>query len=988
MYMPQAAPPVPMMPPNAQRSASAGAITHHHWAPNTNQALPPPPGPPPPTTPSSRSASMSRAGTSYDNAIHVPSSNSNTPVPIIAAPTRRPPPHRGTQLGPVPPTPAGYSEFPQSPLPPQLRGSSPGHVPESAPPVPAIPPAFDRTDDANSVNSGPQHASQSSGSWSGSLRREPSAKGIRERRSESRAAKDRVREDNGESSSSQVGPADLILSPVSSGRGMNRAGAVKKTRASPIEAGMKSSERPVRVAATPPPSSSTFPTPQKAGVRSPPAESSRTTPASAKTLPAPSPHHSTEESGDSFAIASIKRHQDFVRKESSCKTDMERLKLFADYMVAESRIRREQYSSAFASMEASDILDLTRNLWRAQQPTPTGAPRPVSTEPSSASSMPRPARSDSMGSFMSLNSPMSGSQANFTPLTEPESPASIASSAGDPRDRGPWARHKPVLSPIPSMAMSTVPDEEENSRGRPASRWWESSAGSTGASQRIERTKRESKFMGVSRETLATLQWQDEPSPSMHGGTPRTIAEYPVEKTGWHDDGGQGSSVTPRRVPVSVPPTPDPHKLDVSRLVTLPPPYPRHHPAMSNSHPDLASVRTVLDILRDVDEIKSRKDAFNVNLTERRERKAREASDRRAQMRRNIQEQLSLGQMTYAQAARAEEDFNAQEAQAAQTNARQEYDAYEPEVRGPLNALISEKITKGNACITQLCMGLKTSVDSPTPNEPQEEGDEQPELLEKLNLLKWLTEAREALYKALDDLEGDRNELYREVIVRPLRVANDEAKIQNANQFFDQDQQERKTTYEKAVNKRYEEFTHIIEKNVARGVEDHLGAFWDIAPGLSSVIEKVPEDLSPTQADFELHVPPSEYHENPQYERHPLQYLWTLLTHAEKSAYQFIESQVNLLCLLHEAQNGLMTAGIRLMESQRVAEGEQRSIVHAEMDQVKEMEEQRLTDQLKEKVATVESQWREGLGSGLEGAKERVREYLYETGGWDDSLLE
>jgi hypothetical protein len=409
---------------------------------------------------------------------------------------------------------------------------------------------------------------------------------------------------------------------------------------------------------------------------------------------------------------------------------------------------------------------------------------------------------------------------------------------------------------------------------------------------------------------------------------------------------------------------------------------------MSNNHPDLASVRVVLESLRELDEITKTKEAFNSKILERRERKAREAAERRSQMRHNIQEQLSLGQMSYSHAAAAEEDFNAAEARTAQAVVRQEYDAYQPEVMTPLHALISEKITKSNACIAQLCAGLKTSADSPSPNEPQEEGDEQPELLEKLNLLKWLIEAREALHKALDDLEGERNELYREVIVKPLRDAGDEAKLHGAQQFFDQDSQERKMNFEKAVNKRYEEFAKIIEKNVTRGVEDQLSAFWDIAPGLSSVVQKVPDDLTAARGDFEILIPPSEFEENPQYEQHPCQYLYTLLTHAEKSAYQFIESQVNLMCLLHEAHSGLMVAGIRLMESQRVAEGENWSVVHEEMSDVRKAEEQRLTMELKEKVETVESQWREGLGSSLEAVKERVRDYLYETGGWDDSLLD
>jgi hypothetical protein len=239
---------------------------------------------------------------------------------------------------------------------------------------------------------------------------------------------------------------------------------------------------------------------------------------------------------------------------------------------------------------------------------------------------------------------------------------------------------------------------------------------------------------------------------------------------------------------------------------------------MSNNHPDLASIRVVLDSLRELDEITMTKEAYRSRISERRDRKAREATERRSYMRHNIQEQLSLGQMSYAQAAAAEQDFNAAEARTAHTVVRQEYDAYQPDVMTPLHALVSEKITKSNACITQLCAGLRTSADSPSPNEPQEEGDEQPELLEKLNLLKWLVEAREALHKALDELEGERNELYREVIVKPLRDAGDEAKVHGAQQFFNQDIQERKTNFEKAVSKRYEEFAKIIEKNVTRGV--------------------------------------------------------------------------------------------------------------------------------------------------------------------------
>jgi len=253
-----------------------------------------------------------------------------------------------------------------------------------------------------------------------------------------------------------------------------------------------------------------------------------------------------------------------------------------------------------------------------------------------------------------------------------------------------------------------------------------------------------------------------------------------------------------------------------------------------------------------------------------------------------------------------------------------------------------------------------------------------------LNLFKWLFEAREALHRELFDLEGERNERYREVIMMPFRSSGDEAKMRDAQQFFDKDRQDRKIAFEKSTHKRFEDFAKVIEENVTRGVEDQLSAFWDIAPGLLAVVQKVPYNLR----DCDIQIPPSEYGESPQYYTHPLQYLYSLVLHCEKSAYQFIESQINLMCLLHEAHTGVMVAGVRLLETQRCVEGEEWKEVAKEMGECKKAEEQRLTVELKDKVDTVESQWREGLGSGLNAVKERVEGFLVETGGWDEALLD
>jgi hypothetical protein len=184
--------------------------------------------------------------------------------------------------------------------------------------------------------------------------------------------------------------------------------------------------------------------------------------------------------------------------------------------------------------------------------------------------------------------------------------------------------------------------------------------------------------------------------------------------------------------------------------------------------------------------------------------------------------------------------------------------------------------------------------------------------------------------------------------------------------------------------KRYEDVMAVIEQNVTRGVEAQLSAFWDIAPGLLAIVQQVPPRLQ----SFEILVPLQEYEETPAYLDFPLQYLYSLLAHAGRSAYQFIESQINLLCLLHEVKTGVMVAGSRLLETQRLLEGEDLAGVDQEMKAIRADEERRLTDDLKEKVGLVESQWNEALGQGLEDCKTRVENYLTEQGGWDDSLRE
>ncbi|KAF2178391.1 hypothetical protein K469DRAFT_643155 [Zopfia rhizophila CBS 207.26] len=1046
----------PIRAPASRRAASTGALAlagessrtpiensptppQGNWGPG--MPLPPPPPGPPPS--SSRSQSLGRAPDTYT------SRHSTLPAP----PTRRP---GQSTLTPIPPTPVGWQDE-------QIRNRSkspaaPGlHIDTSAQ---AIRPQDHSTQinesESHSISSGPTSSTTHSSStlYRSPGKRDPSARGIRERRSESRAARERSEPSNNpwaqDMEAASAKPADLVLTGTPDGS-LARRGAV--TKSTPRSGGGVRSPRNSQSLEDPGSSNSTpridstrrvisgafAPTPPfSPGTDSFDHRHARKAPAAIppKALPTPPLHYygddhasgltnpsehtnrSTsqtsctsdsrlEESSastpkpavhDAFAQASIERHRQFIEREISAQTDQERLELFAEFIVAESRLRRDRYSAAFDAM-ASDILDLTRDLWRSYGSTGRRSATPsaqsasvLSGRRSQASTVGESPDTRFSNSIPTTAVSPASSVANFTPHTEPNSPSSATSATSQRGREQMWGNnYQPCLSPIPSMAMSTVPDEED-SRGRSASRWWEASADGASSgrgSRRVERSKRESKYMGLPKEARESLQWVDQGSPANYAGSSHSGVygpnEYPPEKTGFHDESQPPSATNSYQFyPSSAPATPDPHKLDVSRLVTLPPPYPRHHPAVNNNHPDLAWIRANLRALSDLGEIKTTKERFKSNKETRHEQEQTSSAESRAQLRYNIQENVRNGIMTFADAAKAEADFEAREHKRAQDLVQKDFDTFQTEVANPLHALFCERITKVSASIEHLKGRLSDDAQELNPNQTQEEGDEQPELLEMLTLLKWLFEAREQLHKEMFELEDERNDLYKDIIILPYIQTKNDQKVKEATNFFRRDAQDRKVVFEKEILKRYEDFMNVIEENVMRGVEAQLSAFWDIAPGLLAIVQKVPNRL----LGFEILIPPQEFGENPSYHDYPMQYLYSLLAHAGRSAYQFIESQTNLLCLLHEVKTGVMTAGSRHLETQRCLAGEDSLIVGNEMLAIRADEEARLTDDLKEKVGLVESQWGEALGKGLEDCKTRVEAFLVHQGGWDDSLKE
>jgi hypothetical protein len=1019
-------------PPASRRAASTGAISTPsssrsrgssttRWEPGM-PLPPPPPGPPP----QSRSQSMTR-----------------TNDHLVSPPTRRPP-HLLSTLGPVPPTPAGWVDGHEDI---SIRGRSPNkglHIDTST--------ASSSTVTSDLANSG----SSSSGlARAHAVRGEP--KSIRERRTESKTRRSAValEEPSNNPWAEAITPSDIVVpSTILSRRPTITKSTPRSARSNQVETPQSGdiSQHPTPIQArkdsssrgsTPrPPHSSNrpeAPTPpfSPAQLKAALSESSPAIPP--KALPTPpqsrmslgSPGRpppsqlyilnnesvggppplvpsrpGSRQSGTSlisqvspteqFARNAIERHKTFAQKEAAATTDSERVRIFADFIVTESRIRRDKYAGAIDAM-GSEILELTRDLFRPynQPRRESSVSRSSGWTPDSSIGPKSPGIPGQRSHRGSLTAALH-EQPQFN--TERSSSSGPASPALARPDSTWWSGYMPSLSPIPSMSVSEALDGSD-SRGRPSSRWWEVSqeGRSDGAgSQRLERSKRESKYMGMPRELREALQYDNgDPqtngnmtSPDAAGPSQKHVYgpnEYPPEKVGLHEQDVSSPALqqTPSKSQTpypATPITPNPNHLDVSRLVTLPPPYPRHHPAVNNNHPDLTSIRTIVRVLSDFTEVEATKSHFRNTSLQIQDDLATEASKRRNSLRLNIQREIESGKISFAEAAKIEATAVTAAQEKEKEACKVDFELFQKEVVIPLNDLLMDRVARSTELFTTLRSQLFVDAQEQSPNLTQEEGDEQPELLEKLTLLKWIFEAREQLHRELFDLLSDRNNRYRDMVITPYRLAKNEEKIRNAETFFTEDASKRKLAFEQEVLKRTEEFMDIIEENVKRGVEVQLSAFWDIAPSLSRITEQIPKDLT----NFKIQIPASEYEENPSYQVFPMQYLQSLLEHCEKSTYQFIESQTNLLCLLHEVKSGVTLANCRLMRTQRIVQGEDEKEVDRELKEVENDEEVRLTDDLKERVRCVEEQWSSSLGNELKSLRDRVMGFLMEQGGWDE----
>ncbi|KAF2153838.1 hypothetical protein K461DRAFT_292548 [Myriangium duriaei CBS 260.36] len=977
---------LPPAPPASRRCHSTGELASRYPPGGTNPILtppqiqgpwqpgiplpPPPPGPPPPNT---RSMSLGRG---FDR-------SSSTTIAEPSTPRRRFGLAEPTPLSPVPPTPADY-----------------------------IGDIDNRTSVASSSSS-ISPTTTSSASQNSCLTRRPAQKdgrpeAIRDRRSRSRAMRsslvlERGSEDPFGHDGPSTRPANLVLKALQKSPVVGRA-SPRLEQQQQQKLVVSSSRDPHKlrpgVAGEPTPpyspenaacstriSIGSVLTP--ASILSPPASSqsstsSRQTPTTVFT---PSHAHCPDQSA--FMDDSLARLLKFHEQELEATTNQERLRLFADFIVKESVYRKVQYSSDFNDI-APELYNVTENMWHSDV-----APQAVSPRGHSIESVSVESRTRSIDAAFDSTTP---SDAPMTPATDQGSFTSLEHDQ-DILNQSPWNdRYKPSLSPIPSMTVSTVADESD-SRGRTPSRWWEpSDGGSPREPQRfgLERSRQETKYMSLHPGILQSPKSPPGTTESDRtGGTAQS--EYPPEKVGWHEQ-----TSTPQISPSlqrqgfkdkQVHSQPDMSPLDVSRLVTLPPAYPRHYPAVNNCHPQLDPPRLKHREIADIEEIEKIRARFENEEGDIDQDLEHARKKRISSFRTGVQEDINSGVIDKETALEADRRFRAHEIELQARAAREAFDRFHLELFDPVNTQLQKKIDDADICINMMTLALtRTASGEHSANAiVQVGGDEEPELLEQLTLVRWLFEAREKLHEEMFDtivLERHKHRLQEkfEPTYRTLpQPARDEGNARFAAAI-----RKMHLAHASAAHARHQDLASLMQAHVTAGVEAQISAFWDIAPQILEVVQRVPIPPPPSSTVHEnsrveaadrrlaclpIVIPPAEVEESPALATWPAQYLFTTLTHAQNSVRQFIDAQVNLLCLMHGVACRALEAEGRVGEMQgRQSEGHM------------EGARKRLDRELQVKCAEIEEGWNAALGDAMEEARGAVRGFLERSGGWEEGL--
>ncbi|RPA94744.1 hypothetical protein L873DRAFT_1846478 [Choiromyces venosus 120613-1] len=663
-----------------------------------------------------------------------------------------------------------------------------------------------------------------------------------------------------------------------------------------------------------------------------------------------------EEEMDAFYLSAMERHRKMIRLETTASTDEERVGLWLDYVLKECELRKERYSRVVGKMRSSltaklgsAFLEETQQNLTPISPVMKGMDGEDVEMENTQESRRRP-ETQWWGQYLNSNS----------------------FDNGNPTD----------------VALEARIRDEESSRGRTSSRWWEASAEGGSVSDHLAvrsdgmgddefgMARSGHRYARTPRASLREIaEHVTTPRSSQLPGDPVSYAgssTYPPDRKTMSMSRSRSRpahSQSRTRAPVR----PVKTSLDIAPLLTLLPPYPRVYPAVNNAHPQLAVFRNLVRTLNDLSSITAIKADFSAASSTRKETFTIESLKRRNQHSEYIQSLYSTPagnktqkRLSFDQLETLNTDFQNRENVLTEESLKSEFDLFQAQVVDAVHAELRERISAASAAYSDLAAEIIANVDNPLGGQ-EEGGDQVPELLEKLTCLKWVFDVREQLHREVFDLVSERNRRYKEVIITPFFASRLADKIREAEDFFTADENARRINADKESLSRYEGFLDLVENHVVKGVEKQISAFWEVAPLIMECFEKIPTDLT----NVHPIVPPEEYHENPAYLREPLRYLHSKIEMAEKSIYQFVEGQTNLLCLLHEVKTLSVAAGwkVRLpgLENARIQE------------ERREKEEAVLTEDLKEKVKMLESEWQESLGGVFEEVRGRVGRWIGEV---------
>lgn len=265
-----------------------------------------------------------------------------------------------------------------------------------------------------------------------------------------------------------------------------------------------------------------------------------------------------------------RRYRDMLEAEDAALGDADKLRYFLIFLTKECETRMQMYPETVNTPDHHKLARITAIL--------TGAPEPSSS---------------------------------LTPVS-PKNDVDVESSEDDENHPRHWWGN-------PRNSLERKIQDEESSRGRTSSRWWESSVDTESHAVRSDgmddgyshghgrRRKHRDKAPRASlkeiAESMSTPRTTGNP---MNAASYMGSAAYPPDRKAHSRSRSRSTapySRTLSRRPVKT-------NLDIAPLLTLLPVYPREYPAVNNAHPTLEVFRNLVRTLNQVDVLKQLQDTF------------------------------------------------------------------------------------------------------------------------------------------------------------------------------------------------------------------------------------------------------------------------------------------------------------------------------------------------------------------------------------------